>query len=126
MSLLKLSPELYFIILSFIKEDKIQLNKMRHLIKSKKDTTNKWIKLFLNNKRDKYLSYKYFVKNYTKCKQKNERSAKYIKIDEKVKSLFPNVYKEFINKLKIVESIRHKRFGMFLYPKPKHKVITYF
>ena len=103
-------PDIWKQIYSFLEENRDAYRKRKHLVKSKNQNSTKWFELCSNIVNKKYLSYRCFVKNYTRCYQRHSRSAKKFIVNKKVIDVFPNLYAEFITNLVIVESIRHRHF----------------
>ena len=119
-------PEIWVIIYSYLEENREVYRKIKYLTKAKNQNGSCWLELCSNIIHKKHVSYRRFVKKYTTCTQKNARSAKLFIVNRKVKDIFPTLYIEFINKLIIVESIRHIRFEKWVLQKKKYSVLITF
>lgn len=118
-------PDIWKQIYSFLEEDRYVYRKMKYLVKSKNQNVARWIDLCSNIVNEKHLSYRRFVKKYTLCYQRSATSAKEFTVNQKVIDIFPNLYTEFIAKLVIVESIRHRNFDGWVHHQ-KHAVLATF
>ena len=103
-------PDIWKQIYSFLEENRDVYRKRKHLVKSKNQNDVHWFGLCSNIVNNKHLSYRHFVKKYTRCYQRAATSTKEFIVNKKVIDVFPNLYAEFITKLVIVESMRHRHF----------------
>ena len=108
-------PDIWKQIYSFLEENRDVYRKRKHLVKSKNLDVPHWFELCSNIVNKKHLSYRHFVKKYTRCYQRTARSTKEFIVNRKAIDVFPNLYAEFITKLVIVESIRHRHFDGWIY-----------
>ena len=118
-------PDIWKQIYSFLEENRDVYRKRKHLVNSKNHNVTHWFELCSNIVNKKHLSYRHFVKKYTRCYQRGKSSTKKFIVKQKAIDVFPNLYTEFITKLVIVESIRHRHFDGWIYNQ-KHAVFATF